>query len=102
MVDAKRDINGSYVVWDKEVVKTTADEALAAIDDRTKKDTAVDEAIEFLRAELADGPVESTKVVWAARDNGHAERTLRRAMKILGIAPRKIGLDGGWVMELRQ
>jgi hypothetical protein len=47
--------------------------------------SAVDEAVEFLRERLADGPVEAATVKAEARRAGVAEKTLWRAAKRLGV-----------------
>lgn len=61
---------------------------------------AVGDAVEFLRAELAAGPVESKSVIRAARAQGIAERTLKRAKSELGIRSSKDGFEGGWRWSL--
>lgn len=48
--------------------------------------SALDDAKEFLREELADGPKPRSAVVAAAIKAGHAERTVRRARDALRIA----------------
>jgi hypothetical protein len=62
--------------------------------------TAMDEAVAFLRDLLAEGPVATKQVKAEARDAGVAVITLRRAQERLGIHPRKLGMDAGWVWEL--
>lgn len=52
--------------------------------------SALDEAKEFLREELADGPKPRAAVRAAAIKAGHAERTLRRACDALRIAKGQI------------
>jgi putative DNA primase/helicase len=93
-------VTGSFVVWG-DAIETTADEAYAAIDANAKGDSAVDEAMDFLKEELAAGPCDSAKVYWNARAAGHAEKTLKRAIKRLGVVSSKNGMAGGWTMRLR-
>ena len=60
------------------------------------------EAVEFLRAELAEGPRLQDEIIRAAGKCGHAEKTLRRAKKALRIESRKSGFGSAsewrWVM----
>ena len=56
MVARDPDIQASYVVWEHESVSTTADQALAEQGGAGGGKTATDDAIEFLRAVLKDGP----------------------------------------------
>jgi AAA domain len=53
--------------------------------------TALEEAMEFLCAELANGPIERTEIMKRARAEGHAEKTLRRAREALGVAVDRAG-----------
>jgi hypothetical protein len=99
-VDEEKGVSGSHVIWDREGVSTTADEAFAALDDADRKDTAVEEAEKFLLEHLGPGPLPSKEIYEAAGCGGHAEKTVRRAMKNLGVKPVKTGLDGPWVMKL--
>jgi hypothetical protein len=62
--------------------------------------SAVDEAVDFLRAELADGPVGSKDIRKAASSAGIAGITLVRARRSLGIRPQKTGFGGGWEWAL--
>jgi putative DNA primase/helicase len=59
-----------------------------------------DEAIEFLRSELADGPQPAKKVQDAARDAGVGPGSLKRAKRALGVASKKQSMGGGWAWEL--
>lgn len=52
-----------------------------------------EEAAEWLKECLRDGPLLGTEVIEAAEAAGHKERTVRRAMGDLDIRPRK-GVDG--------
>jgi hypothetical protein len=99
-VSVAKQITGSFVVWDSETVVTTADEALGAMEEKTRTPTAVDEAVAFLRDHLAEGPKPSAEVYDAGRACGHSLKTLRRAHERLGIVPGKRGMDGGWTMRL--
>jgi hypothetical protein len=61
--------------------------------------TALDDAKDFLGEELAAGPVEAKQVLKDARDNGIAERTLRRAKAALSVDSVREGDDPwSWVL----
>jgi AAA domain len=59
----------------------TADDVI--IDHETR--TAIDEAVEWLRDLLADGPVPAKDGQRKAREVGIAERTLKRAKRVAGV-----------------
>ena len=88
-----QDINTSAVVWDRDPVTITADEALAAA---AKKGTSG--AIEFLQQVLNDGPVDQSEIVRLGKEAGFTEKILRTAREELGIKPLKkgFGADGKW------
>ncbi|MDP9379796.1 MAG: AAA family ATPase [Chloroflexota bacterium] len=70
--------------------------------------TEREEAAEFLRSILQDGPLAARDVIQEARRAGIAERTLQRASKDLGVTKRRDNEaggkrgQGGWVWELLQ
>jgi AAA domain-containing protein/bifunctional DNA primase/polymerase-like protein len=99
VVDVSKGITGSHVVWGASVTMS-ADEALAAMDDKIRKPTAVDEAAQFLNSYLAAGPKSSAEVFDAGENSGHARITMRRAAKVLGIKVDKMDMDAGWIMSL--
>ncbi len=90
------DIVASAVMWEGERITQTADEILAA--GREGKDTPErTEAEEFLRDLLATGPRPAAEVLAEAKGAGLAERTVRRALKSVGIKPyRKAESENGW------
>jgi putative DNA primase/helicase len=61
--------------------------------------TQTDEAVEFLRVELADGPKPAKEVDEAARMAGITEKPLRRAKDHLGVKSERhgFGKEGAWV-----
>jgi putative DNA primase/helicase len=73
----------------------TADNALAPTP-REDEISALDEAKDFLREALADGPVIAGKVYREARKLGVSDRTLRRAREELQTRVEKIGKDWHW------
>jgi len=70
----------------------TAEQILAASDERGK--SAMDEAIEFLKEELAGGPVKASEVAQDAHDMGVKDRTLYRAKTELRITSKRAGERG--------
>jgi putative DNA primase/helicase len=58
------------------------------------------EAVEFLRAMLADGPRLAKEVQEEARSVGISEKTLRRAKKLRGVISSNDGFLGGWQWSL--
>jgi hypothetical protein len=66
---------------------------------RDAEPNALQEAIQFLNTELADGPLPSTELSVRARAAGISPATLRRARSIMTIT-RKAAMEGGWVVEL--
>jgi putative DNA primase/helicase len=92
----------SVAVWGA-AVNTTAREALGEADHATDDEgaSAQAEALEFLRAELADGePKPTAELQKIAIANGIAWRTLRRAQKMLHIRPTKVGVKWCWVLPV--
>ncbi len=74
-------------------------DGLAADDTTPHERSQLDEAREFLRAELEAGPMWAKQVYKDARDAGIAERTLRRAKDVLRVVSEKIGTEG-WSWRL--
>jgi hypothetical protein len=59
--------------------------------------TALEEAVEFLTAELVDGERHpAAEMFKAARRHGISDRTLKRARKRIGAETAKAGFGGGW------
>jgi putative DNA primase/helicase len=99
MVRLPSGIETPRVAWEAERVMVTADEALAtpqAVEERS----AVEDAIEFLRGVLADGPVPARQVRADAEGAGHSWAAVRRAQKVLGVGVVKAGMRSGWEWTL--
>ena len=95
------DLNGEPIVlWDSEPVSVSVDDAMAAEYGGSGDRTDREQAKEWLRIALADGRMYSTQVFQEARENGHSEKTIRRAFKDMGGKPSKSGFDGRWFWEL--
>ena len=80
--------------------------SLLAVPTDGEERSAVDEAKEFLREVLREGPVEAREVLAEAREAGISERTLKRAKAVLGVEAVKTGGyfskdgPGGWRWQL--
>ena len=57
--------------------------------------SALDEAVEWLRDVLADGPLDAKDVHRRARENGISERTLKRAKRPAGVVSESSRADTG-------
>lgn len=57
----------------------------------------LEEAIAFLRQQLATGPQPAKALLQAAKSAGIAERTLHRAKDVLAVTTEHTGWHGQWV-----
>jgi hypothetical protein len=93
----------SRIRW-RGVVEVSAAEVVAASEQAAEERGPREDAEEFLRGVLADGPVSSKDVFDAARAAGVADKTLRRAKTALGVRAHKLGGNFGgnpaWYWEL--
>jgi len=64
--------------------------------------SALEEAEDFLREELAMGPRPAKDVRVAAAQIGIAAKTLERARHSVCLKPKKLGFSGGWEWALKQ
>lgn len=93
--------NGAPVVeWETRPVTITADEALAVMNDDVEDRSQTDEAVDWLRALLGDGPQKAGEVQREARQAGISDKALRRARERLKIRPSKSGFSGAWTWAL--
>ena len=65
-----------------------------------EKKSALDDAKDFLRQVLADGPVLVKEINEQAKDAGVSMSTVRRAKKSMKALHWKLGMTGGWVWAL--
>jgi len=85
------------IAWLGEAPDLDADRLLAA-PPQAKRPR--DEAKEFLRELLADGPMPKRDVDTQARRGDFSERTIRRAADDLGVIAEKRGYNAGWHWRL--
>jgi len=92
--------NAVRVVWSGETSHTA--DGLLVQPLRTDERAAHGEAVEFLRAALADGERPASEVLREAAALGVAEITLRRARKAVGVQVRRegFGKDGRFLLAL--
>ena len=88
-------IPASCLVWETEPVAITANEALAADAGGTETRTAKAEAMEFLQAALAGGPVPAAEVNRMARESGLTTKAIRSAREALGVKTERDGFGPG-------
>jgi hypothetical protein len=100
-------IVGSAISWDDAApVTMTADQALTARADRGTT-TAKDDAVEFLREVLANGPVDVLDIEAEARSGAMLSNTrrlkenkpFRDAAKALGVVKKRLGFGPGARMQ---
>jgi putative DNA primase/helicase len=91
----------SSVVWGGPVTGAARELlATAEADQGGKEPSAVDEAADWLREYLAEGPKESKELQSDAAAYGIKGKTLRKAQERLAIKPKKIGMAEGWQWSL--
>ena len=106
--DAIGDMVAPCIAWATQHVDMTATEALTAAVGGNDELTATDDAIDFLRKALADGPqrvkeVEREAVEASLLAEGKPigqSKPFRTARKALGIIKGKGGMREGWTWEL--
>jgi putative DNA primase/helicase len=92
-------IDTSCVAWEPCTVTVTADEAMIP-QGELEGQSEIEDAKEFLREILADGPVSSRQIRTDAEGAGHSWRTIQRAKKALGLEAVKDGMKGAWKWQL--
>lgn len=97
-------ITASRVVWGK-IIDGSARDILSQAeqtDEQYDERSAKEEAAQFLRTLLADGPVDASQVYREAKDAGHAQRTLFRAKQDLRVQAVRDGHAKKWMWRLPQ
>lgn len=92
------EIETSRVSWEPEAVTVTAEDALSYEDGGERSERQ--EAEEWLRDALSDGPMAAKEVRKQAEAAGLAWATVRRAKDSIGIKPSKTHFSGGWQWAL--
>jgi hypothetical protein len=88
------------VAWEG-ATYATADDLLGATNrDNADEPSRLEEACDFLRERLADGPVPAGELLAMAVTSGISEITLRRAKKAVGVRHAKLGMRGPWAWLL--
>ncbi len=87
-------IEASRVIWG-EAINGSARAVLAAAESDDSERTATDEAMDWLRETLADGPVPATEVQKLGRQCGLPVKAVRTARERLGIKPKRSGFGKG-------
>lgn len=94
------DNEAPYVEWNLDRIEQTAEEVLAVVEDETPRGRAASakerEAADWLRGELAHGPVEATSIYRRSEGAGISERSLKRAARTLGVQKEPAGFRGAW------
>ena len=88
------------IAWETDPVEIRPDDALMAELGGNGSHSALQEAVEWLRDVLADGPVRAKEVKERAVEAGIALRTLDRAKAVLQVKARHEGFRGPWVWDL--
>lgn len=94
-------VDGCPVVsWEPESVDFNADDALSANSKCGGERTERDDAADWLRELLADGPCSSKDVESETKAAGFSMSTVRRAKAAIGVKARKLDFGAGWAWEL--
>jgi putative DNA primase/helicase len=97
------DIETSRIVWEKEAVNISADQAVAAARSiakaKAKEEKASSEVVDFLRGMLDanGGWCKQTEIAAQAKALGFSDKELRTARKYLTVVSKKDGFDGPWM-----
>jgi putative DNA primase/helicase len=91
-------ILASQVVWG-EMVEGSASTLLNEVNDNTDERSVLNEAVNFLRVLLANGPMARREINEKAREAGFKEITLRRAKSVLGIEAIHEGYGKGSIWK---
>lgn len=86
----------AHVVRLEEIGPSTVSAEDLLSDEEPDERSALGEAKAWLRDLLTDGPRPAKEVEAAAREAGHALKTVKRAKRALKVQSAKIGRDGRW------
>ncbi len=89
--------------WEPEPVNLTAEEAFGGMNGQSQSDgvrTERDDAGDWLRSYLADGPKKASEVLKEANEVGISRSTLMRAKAATKVGSEKLAFGGGWAWKL--
>ena len=92
--ESREDSELPVVEWEQGFVSVNGDALLSS--DSGHRRSALEDAKEWLFAELSNGPVHAKDVIRRAAQDGHAKRTLERAKHELNIDVKHNGVTGKW------
>lgn len=92
-------LSATRAVWG-DAIDGTAREILGDVEADPDAETERDEAADFLRGLLSDGPKKAKEIRKDADGAGHSWRTIERAKRELGVQAKKMGMSEGWVWAL--
>lgn len=93
------DIQASRIVWG-EMVDGSAREILGEVEQQDEERGPRQEAKDFLRGLLSDGPVNAKELRRDTDQAGFSWATIFRAGQELGVEKRKLGMKEGWLWAL--
>ncbi|WP_086382293.1 AAA family ATPase [Caballeronia sordidicola] len=97
--DLENGISATHALWG-EAINGTAREILGDVEADPEAETERDEAADFLRGLLSDGPKKVKEIRKDADGAGHSWRTIERAKREIGAEAKKVGMAEGWVWAL--
>ena len=92
-------IETTHAVWDG-TIEGTARQILDSVEYEEDAGGEQQDAEQFLRDLLADGPVPTKQIKADASGAGYSWRTIERAKRDLGIEAIKAGMKVGWEWHL--
>lgn len=99
-IQTSRVLWGAQIEGDARALLGQAEAEPDTGDDADDERTERDEAGEWLRSVLAEGPLNAADLKLLAQRNGLAWRTVRRAKDALGVQSKKGAMRGGWTWQL--
>lgn len=94
--EIEQNISASRILWGGPIEGSAQELLESQGDQRTERDEAAD----WLKEVLTDGPLSAKEVKTQAEQAGFSWRTVRRAKDEIGIKPAKTRFDGGWTWSL--
>lgn len=79
----------SHLLWHSEAITMDADDALSGGGGANDRHSVLDDAQDFLREQLANGPRLAAEIFASAEAEGYSEKTVYRAKDMLRVVSRK-------------